>query len=219
MPPKPKFTREELIQAALELAREGGLEMIVARNLGKKLDTAPSTIFTHFSSVEEIRQAVVEAAREIYNRYVEEGLKMVPPMKGFAVQYIRFAMEESNLYSVLFMNKRDDFKYVDFIVDEGHYEKVITAAERDFSLNREQAEFVYHNMWAYAHGIAVMSATGVCNFSIDEVSQMLGMACRSFLIGMRVPRDERENAVPKIGGVMAGGIESYVDLDKEKMKR
>lgn len=213
MPPKPKFTREELIQAALELAREGGLEAIVARNLGKKLDTAPSTIFTHFNSVEEIRQAVIEAARELYNGYVEKGLKMVPPMKGFAVQYIRFAMEESNLYSVLFMNKRDGFKYVDFIINEGHYEKVITAAEDNFSLDREQAEFVYHNMWAYAHGIAVMSATGVCKFSLEEISQMLGMACRSFLIGMKVPRDERENTMPKVGGVMQGGIESYVAVD------
>ena len=201
MPPKPKFTREELIQAALELAREGGLEAIVARNLGKKLDTAPSTIFTHFNSVEDIRQAVVEVARELYNGYVEDGLKMVPPMKGFGVQYIRFAMEESNLYAILFMNKRDDFKYVDFIVDEGHYERVITAAEKDFALNRQQAEFLYHNMWAYAHGIAVMSATGVCKFSLEEISQMLGMACRSFLIGIRVPRDERENVMPKMGGV------------------
>ena len=138
-------------------------------------------------------------------------------MKGFAVQYIRFAMEESSLYSVLFMNRREGFKYVDFIINEGHYEKVITAAENDFSLNRQQAELVYHNMWAYAHGIAVMSATGVCKFSLEEISQMLGMACRSFPIGMRVPRDEREATVPKVGGVMLGGIESYVTIDKSKM--
>ena len=210
MPPKPKFTKEELISAALALTKEGGLEMVVARNLGKKLNTAPSTIFTHFDSVEEIRQAVIDAAREIYNGYVEEGLKMVPPMKGFAVQYIRFAMEESNLYSVLFMKRRDGFKYVDFIINEGHYEKIITAAEDNFSLNREQAEFVYHNLWAYAHGIAVMSATGVCKFSLEEISQMLGMACRSFLMGMRVPRDEREGMMPKVGGVMPGGVDSYV---------
>jgi len=214
MPPKPKFTKEELIQAALELAKEGGLEAIVARNLGKKLDTAPSTIFTHFSSVEEIRQAVVEEARALYNGYVEQGLRMVPPMKGFGVQYIRFAMEESNLYAILFMNKRDDFQYVDFIVDEGHYERVITAAEKDFALSRQQAEYLYHNMWAYAHGIAVMSATGVCKFSVEEISQMLGMACRSFLIGIRVPRDEREGVMPKVGGMMQGGIESYVTMNK-----
>ncbi len=212
MPPKPKFTKEELIQAALELTREGGLEMVVARNLGKKLETAPSTIFTHFSSVEDIRQAVIKAARELYNDYVEEGLKMVPPMKGFAVQYIRFAIEEPNLYATLFMKKRDDFKYVDFIVGEGHYEKVIAAAEDNFDLNRKQAEFLYHNLWAYAHGIAVMSATEVCNFSLEEISGMLGMACRSFLIGMKAARDERENVVPQIGGVMQGNVSSYMDV-------
>lgn len=215
MPPKPKFTKEELIQAALELTREGGLEMVVARNLGKRLNTAPSTIFTHFNSVEEIRQAVMEAARGLYNEYVEEGLKMVPPMKGFGVQYIRFAIEEPNLFAVLFMKRRDDFKYVDFIVDEGHYEKVINAAENNFAISRQQAEFVYHNLWVYAHGIAVMSATGVCNFSVAEVSQMLGIACRSFLIGMRVPRDEREGVLPQMEGTMQGGIESYVVCDRE----
>ena len=214
MPPKPKFTKEDLVQAALELTREGGLDMVVARNLGKKLNTAPSTIFTHFNSVEEIRQAVVNAARDIYNGYVEQGLKMVPPMKGFAVQYIRFAMEESNLYSVLFMKKREDFKYVDFIINEGHYENMLAAAQDNFCINRAQAEFVYHNMWAYAHGIAVMSATSVCQFSLEEISQMLGMACRSFLIGMRVPRDEREGIMPKEGGVMPGAIESYVAIDR-----
>ena len=143
---------------------------------------------------------------------------MVPPMKGFGVQYIRFAMEESNLYSILFMNKRDGFKYVDFIVDEGHYEKVISAAEENFAINREQAEMVYHNLWAYAHGIAVMSATGVCKFSIEEISQMLGMACRSFLIGMRMPRDNRENVMPKEKGDMPGCIESYVSIDGGNVK-
>jgi len=219
MPPKPKFTKEELVQAALELTREGGLDQVVARTLGKKLNTAPSTIFTHYNSVEEIRQAVMDAARKLYNGYVEEGLNMVPPMKGFGVQYIRFAMEEPNLYSVLFMKKRDDFKYVDFIINEGHYERIIAAAEKDFMLNRKQAEFLYHNMWAYAHGLAVMSATGVCNFSLEEISQMLGMACRSFLIGLKVPRDEREATMPKAGGVMPGDVASYMAVDRKGEKQ
>lgn len=216
MPPKPKFRKEELIQAALELTREGGLETVIARNLGEKLNTSPSTIFTHFDSVDEIRQAVINAARELYNSYVEEGLRMTPPMKGFAMQYVRFAMEEANLYAVLFMSKRDDFKYVDFIVDEGHYEKMITAAEESFSIDRQQAELLYQNLWAYTHGIAVMSATGVCEFSMEEIAQMLGTACRSFLIGMKLPRDEREGMMPKPDGVIPGGIESYIAADKKQ---
>lgn len=216
MPPKPKYTREELIEVALELARECGIDAVVARNLGNKLGVAPSTIFTHFESVEDIRQAVLEAARKLYNGYVEEGLRMTPPMKGFGVQYIRFAMEEHNLFTLLFMQKREDFKMVDFIITEGHYERIIQAAQTDFSLVREQAELLYHNMFTYAHGIAAMSATGVCSFSLEEIAQMLGMTCRSMLIGMKMPRDEREKTMPQIGRPMQGSVESYMMADEKE---
>ncbi|MBO5337097.1 MAG: TetR/AcrR family transcriptional regulator [Lachnospiraceae bacterium] len=219
MPPKPKYTREELIEAALELVRECGIDAVVARNLGNKLGVAPSTIFTHFESVEDIRQAVLEAARNLYNGYVEEGLRMTPPMKGFGVQYIRFAMEEHNLFTLLFMQKREGFNMVDFIITEGHYERIIQAAQTDFFLVREQAELLYHNMFTYAHGIAAMSATGVCSFSIEEIAQMLGMTCRSMLIGMKVPRDEREKTMPQIGRPMQGSVESYMMADEKENKQ
>ena len=219
MPPKPKYTKEELVEVALELTRESGIDAVVARNLGNKLEVAPSTVFTHFESIEEIRQAVFTAARGLYNEYVEEGLRMTPPMKGFGVQYIRFAMEEHNLFILLFMQKREGFKMVDFIVNEGHYERIIKAAQADFSLERGQAELLYHNMFTYAHGIAAMSATGVCSFSVEEIAQMLGMTCRSMLIGMKMPRDDREKTMPKLGASMQGSVESYMMSDRKGPKQ
>lgn len=38
MPPKAKFTREEIIETAFQLARSDGLEKITARELGKRLE-------------------------------------------------------------------------------------------------------------------------------------------------------------------------------------
>ena len=210
MPPKPKFTKEELIQAAVEITRKDGIEFIVARNLGKKLNTAASTIFTHFNSMDELKNAVIFEARKLYNNYVEEGLKMTPPLKGFGIQYIKFAMDEPNLFEVLFMKKQRSFNYVDFIVDEGHYENVLSSIKTSFGINRQQAEILYHNLWAYAHGIAVMSATGVCSFSIEEIAKMLGMACRSFLIGLKLPVDVRENIIPSVEGVINGEFSTYI---------
>lgn len=37
MPPKVKFTKEEIIQAALDLVREQGAEALTTRALGKTL--------------------------------------------------------------------------------------------------------------------------------------------------------------------------------------
>ena len=48
MPPKPKFTREEIVAAALSLLREQGESALTAREIGKRLGTSSSPIFTTF---------------------------------------------------------------------------------------------------------------------------------------------------------------------------
>ena len=37
MPPKPKYTKEEIVNAAYELTREKGIDAVVAREVGKRL--------------------------------------------------------------------------------------------------------------------------------------------------------------------------------------
>ena len=54
MPPKFKFTREEIIQAALDLTRESGIAAVTARGLGAKLGSSVKPIFSLFENMEEI---------------------------------------------------------------------------------------------------------------------------------------------------------------------
>lgn len=52
MPPKFKFTREEIIQAALDLTRESGIAAVTARGLGAKLGSSVKPIFSLFENME-----------------------------------------------------------------------------------------------------------------------------------------------------------------------
>lgn len=52
MPPKCKFTREEIIQAALDIARSEGAASITARLLGAKLGSSSKPIFSVFENME-----------------------------------------------------------------------------------------------------------------------------------------------------------------------
>ena len=54
MPPKPKFTKEEIVAAALELVSEKGIEALTARELGVRLGSSARPIFTAFNSMEEV---------------------------------------------------------------------------------------------------------------------------------------------------------------------
>ena len=55
MPPKPKFTREEIAAAALEIVKESGVDALTARNLGDRLGTSSRPIFTAFKNMSEVK--------------------------------------------------------------------------------------------------------------------------------------------------------------------
>ena len=62
MPPRPKYTKEEIVDAAFELTREKGIDSVVAREVGKRLNTSSSPIFTVWNSMEELKEEVFNRA-------------------------------------------------------------------------------------------------------------------------------------------------------------
>ena len=57
MPPKPRFTADEIAAEALALVKEQGIEALTARNLAARLNASARPIFTVFRSMEEVRWA------------------------------------------------------------------------------------------------------------------------------------------------------------------
>ena len=51
MPPKAKFTPEEILRAALDITREHGIGAVTARELGNRLGSSARPIFTVFKSI------------------------------------------------------------------------------------------------------------------------------------------------------------------------
>jgi AcrR family transcriptional regulator len=60
LPPKNKFTREEIVEAAFEIAREEGFSKITARSVASRLSSSVAPIYVNFKTVTELTQAVVQ---------------------------------------------------------------------------------------------------------------------------------------------------------------
>lgn len=103
MPPKAKFTKEEIIEAALNIVKTDGYEALTSRALGTYLGSSARPIFTVFKNMEEVQQAMIEAAKALYKEYVDEGLKKKKPFMGVGKQYILFSVKEPKLFQLLFM--------------------------------------------------------------------------------------------------------------------
>lgn len=60
MPPKNKFTREEIVAAAFEIAKEEGFSKITARRVANRLNSSVAPIYVNFKTIEELTQVVVQ---------------------------------------------------------------------------------------------------------------------------------------------------------------
>lgn len=172
MPPKSKFTREEIIKAALEMMREEGLSSVTARALGQRLGSSARPIFTVFSSMEEVQQAVLQESRKLYNQYVQRGLACKPAFKGVGMEYLRFATEEPKLFQLLFMSeqpKETDTQRVLPVIDD-NYQQILASIVDEYGFNQEEAAELYQHLWIYTHGIAALCVTKTCRLTLEESS-------------------------------------------------
>ncbi len=185
MPPRAKFTREEIIAAALELVRENGFDVLTARALGGKLGSSPRPIFTVFRSMDEVQEEVLNAARALYNGYVKEALasENSHPFKCVGQQYIRFAICESKLFQLLFMREQREMRGIRSVlpVIEENYEDILRSIEKEYGFDRCDAQELYQHLWIYTHGIATLCATKMCAFTGDDISRMLTEVFQSLL--------------------------------------
>lgn len=183
MPPRAKFTREEIIEAAFHIVKTDGFEVLTSRALGTHLGSSARPIFTVFKNMDEVQQAVIGAAKTLYKEYVDKGLTREHPFKGVGTQYILFSIQEPKLFQLLFMTEQPNIPDLSGVLPliEESYEKILLSIQNDYGISEYLAERLYHHLWIYTHGIATLCATKMCRFTSDEISSMITEVCTSIL--------------------------------------
>lgn len=202
MPPKPKFTKEEIVAAALELVSEKGIEALTARELGVRLGSSARPIFTVFNSMEEVQEEVRAAALKRFESYAEKAMHYTPVFKQVGMQMILFAMEEPKLYQLVYMSENADATDFESIVERlGDVAQLcVGVIQRDYGLSEEDAKALFEHVWIYTFGIGALCATGMCRFSQDEIIQMLGQDFMAMLFYAKSGRMNMPTPVPKLEG-------------------
>ena len=179
MPPKAKFTKEQVISAALDVVESEGADALTARKLGEKLGSSARPVFTVFNGMDEVQAGVIAEANAVYGGFVERGLKEKIAFKGVGEAYIQFAARHPKLFQLLFMKDLGRKSDRDNVLQgiEEHYGQIISSIESAYALDGQTAANLYMHMWIYTHGIAVLIATGVCRFTPVQVSEMLSQVC------------------------------------------
>ena len=184
MPPKAKYTREEIVQKAFEMTRENGIDSVVARELGKQLGTSSSPIFTAFKNMEELQGEVRKMAMKEFESYVRDAVDYTPAFKYVGIKMVEFAMKEPKLFQLLYMREHDKSQTYSMLIDElGDTVGIcIKVMQREYALSQQEAELLFQQVWLHTFGICVLVAGKVCQLSPEEISKMLSMEFQGTLM-------------------------------------
>lgn len=180
MPPKAKVTRQEILDAGLELVRRDGEGALNARNVAAALGCSTQPVFTHFASMEQLRLELINRAEALCKSFMEQEInaKKYPPYKASGMAYIRFARQERNLFRLLYMRDRTEEQAA---VGQALWGLGADLAQKATSKDEEQTKQIHMEMWALVHGFATMAATGYLELPEETVSHMVTDVFRRFV--------------------------------------
>lgn len=108
------------------------------------------------------------------------------------MQMILFAKEEPKLYQLIFMSSigeaqtfDDIYAHLGSLADE-----CLDVLQKDYDLSKDNAKTLFEHVWIHTFGIGALCATGTCDFSNEQIAQML---TQDFTAMMMLMKSDKSN--------------------------
>lgn len=189
MPAKPKYTKEEIIDAAYSIALKGDLSLVTAREVGKALCTSSSPIFTVFENMEQLKAAVWKKAMTEFYKRLYSAEKGSLPYRNMGVETVKTAVEQPNLFRMLFINKRP--AACNELIMSGENEELTHIYEliaRSHGITVEQAKFIHDQVWFYTFGLAMHCVNQP--IKEEDIGKLLSVQFHSVLDFVRAGKEK-----------------------------
>jgi AcrR family transcriptional regulator len=153
MPPKTKFSSEDIIETAFSVVRKQGVNALSTRSIAKGLNSSTMPVYSYLKSKKNLEEEVVKKAFELLFNY------QTTPRTGdifldMGVGYVLFAKEEKYLFRCINDEKHINLqkKYHDnnfeLLIGKLSDYPVVEGASKD------QIRMFFLQGWTYSHGLA-----------------------------------------------------------------
>ena len=176
MPPKTKYDKDAIIEAALSIAKEEGLSGITARSVAAKLKASVAPIYVNFETIDELVDAVVERIFSISDELLKKQ-KGESMFENIGKASLEFARE----YPVLF--REISLQPNPYMASYETVEKtMLEAMSQDENMSNwktEERRILLLKMRIFQMGLSVMVANGhvppwIDNQGFDQLLMEVG---------------------------------------------
>lgn len=190
MPPKAKITKEMVIDAAFQVAREAGAENINARTVAEKLGCSTQPVMYHFATIEELKRVTYTKTDWYHTEYLMNA-DQEEPMLSIGLNYIRFAVQEPNLFRFLFQSGYSVEKSLLEMIDSQELLPVLSAMRSAMQVSLEQTKEVFLTLALFVHGYASIIANNSLEYDEKLIAVHLKRVYTGAVLALREENYEK----------------------------
>lgn len=195
MPPKPRITREMILDAAYAIVCEAGMEQLNARAIADRLDCSTQPVLYHFRHVDDIRQEIYRRADEMHSEFLMQLTGDANPMIQLGLNYILFAVQQKHLFRLLFQSDGFADQSITDLIDMPEIVPLLELFQHEAQLNLAQTKTVFRTLLMLVHGCASMLANNSMCYDENEITQMLESAFTGMMAAMKMGENTNEKAL------------------------
>ena len=181
MPAVKKVSREEIIEAALEVVRDGGFSAVNARSVAKKLGCSTQPIYFSFQNMDELKAALTERAIQMHERRVRDSLRAHEGndsrYSSYGMGFVQFAAEEKQLFRWLYLEGEQLGSYQNDIL----LPEVIGVIMEEFGYGEGVARRFHQDMIYFTYGLAILANTGHLPLTETELREAFRREFRALI--------------------------------------
>lgn len=173
-------SRQTILQAALELVIEKGLNKLSLREIARRADYSPAGLYEYFGSKDEIIEALVRDANHrffVHLSRVSRALPVEAYLIELGLAYIEFAHLNPDHFLLIFTHYEAQpvVNLEDFAPsgDTDAYGLLMDGVQRGIETGvfRARADYgkvaITYSLWSLVHGLATLQATHLRYFKWD----------------------------------------------------
>ena len=193
MPPKTRITKDMIINAAVEVVKQRGYEKINARTVSEQLHCSTQPVMYHFSTIDAMKRAAYARVDQMHTEYMMTVSPQCDPLLGIGLNYIRFAVEEPQLFRFLFQSGYAQEHSMLEMIDSEELVPILAAMQEGAGLPMKQTKQVFLTVALFTHGYASIIANNGLEYDEKLVAKHLEQTWNGALLAAAQEESDESN--------------------------
>lgn len=175
MPAHKIINSNMIIDKAIILIEEKGVENLNARSLAKSLNCSTQPIYHCFKNMDELINKAKEKIRDDYIIFLNEFIKSEQNyFMGNLYGLIMYAYKHPNLFKIMYMSP-----YLNDDTNLKFNEQIINEIQKKGDYDKKDATNFFYQSWIFAYGIATQVVTGYLKWDKKDIIDILNLQFES----------------------------------------